>query len=107
MKANAETVSRSFSFGDSLGEGTTVYLSLWVYSESQPGVTVKLASNGQAAEITHLLDNRLGRQWQYTALCLGKRTKDETITVTVHGKELRLYDVRLTRAPYETPENIS
>ena len=107
LKANAETVSRSFSFGDSLGEGTTVYLSLWVYSESQPGVTVKLASNGQAAEITHLLDNRLGRQWQYTALCLGKRTKDETITVTVHGKELRLYDVRLTRAPYETPENIS
>lgn len=97
-------------FSDIFSDPKTIYLSLWVLgctSNSEITISVNIQSGAERGTIEHKVDKKLANKWQYTALCLGKRKKDDTITVTVVGGTVYVDDVRLTRLPYETPEDIA
>lgn len=55
----------------------------------------------------HKVDKRLANKWQYVVLCLGKRKTGDSIKVTVEGSTVYVDEVRLTRLPHETPDDIA
>lgn len=88
----------------------TMYLSLWVLgntSGSENTVSVEIQSDSETGTMEHKVDKRLANKWQYVVLCLGKRKTGDSIKVTVEGSTVYVDEVRLTRLPYETPENIA
>ena len=88
----------------------TMYLSLWVLgntSGSEITVSVEIQSDSETGTMEHKVDKRLANKWQYVVLCLGKRKTGDSIKVTVEGSAVYVDEVRLTRLPYETPENIA
>lgn len=94
---------------DIIGE-TTIYLSLWAATDTNAIATnIKITISGSESwEITHKLDRNLANKWQFAAFCLGKRKVGDIITIEVSNNKGTIYldDVRLTKSPYETPDDI-
>ncbi|MDE7164284.1 MAG: hypothetical protein K2O04_02525 [Clostridiales bacterium] len=98
---------KSYTFHTDKNDGETLYLSMWANSSGRITVTVKIDGARGSGEFTHKLDSGLMNLWQFTAFCLGRVCNDETITIEVAGNDvLFLDDVRLTKAPYETPDDM-
>ena len=88
----------------------TMYLSLWVLgntSGSEITVSVEIQSDSETGTMEHKVDKRLANKWQYVVLCLGKRKTGDSIKVTVEGSTVYVDEVRLTRLPHETPDDIA
>ena len=96
---------------DIFSDPKTIYLSLWVLgsvSGSDITIGVNITSGTEKSAIGQRIDKNLANRWQYIALCLGQRKVGDTITVTVvSNSTIYVDDVRLTRLPYETPEDIA
>ncbi|MBR1677337.1 MAG: carbohydrate ABC transporter substrate-binding protein [Clostridia bacterium] len=93
-----------------ISNSSTIYLSLWVLgnnSNSEIIISVDINSDTETWTLEHKVDKNLPDKWQYVVLCLGKRKIGDTITVTVESSTVYVDEVRLTRLPYETPENIA
>lgn len=93
-----------------IANDTTLYLSLWAsIIGSGSDLIIKIMVDGsESGQLTHKLDKKLDGKWQFTAFCLGKRKIGDKITVQVSSKNtIFLDDVRLTKSPYETPEDIA
>lgn len=94
---------------DKISNNTTVYLSLWAYaptsSETKITLTITDAAN-RSSVFTHSLDKKLNL-WQYTAFSLGKRKIGDKIEIKISSSaKVYLDEVRLVKAPYETPDDI-
>ena len=94
-----------------IDSGTTLYLSLWTIKNSNGSdinLKVTIKSSSETSELIHKLDKNLINQWQFTAFCLGKRKPGDVITVELSsGATIYADDVRLTKLPYETPDDIA
>ena len=101
------TLEKTYTFHTSDPDGTTLYLSLWALAKSGIEINVKIEGARGTGEFTHALDGHLNNKWQFTAFGLGRVSNGERITVTVRGAGLCLDDIRLTKAPYETPDDIA
>ncbi|MDE5593263.1 MAG: hypothetical protein K2I75_04955 [Clostridiales bacterium] len=92
-------------------DGQTTYLSLWVLARGKATITVSISGSRGDGEFSHNLDAALYNKWQFTAFNLGRVANDEKITVRVESaygiEDVYIDDIRLTKAPYETPEDIA
>ncbi|MDE6201767.1 MAG: hypothetical protein K2M47_07855 [Clostridiales bacterium] len=105
--AGNQTLSKTYKEVTSSKNGEIIYLSLWVCASTSSTVSVRISNSDGYRSLSHRLDSGLHDKWQFTAFNLGKVAKDETITVTVSGINICIDDIRLTKAPYETPDDIA
>ncbi len=103
------TLLREYTVNTDASDGETMYLSLWVLSKWRAKITVRISGSRGSGSFSHTLDNKLYGKWQFTAFNLGKVANGEKITVQVKSELEDVYidDIRLTKAPYETPEDIA
>lgn len=95
---------------EEISNNTTIYLSLWVYAPLTSDTEIKviiLDADNQGSYFTHILGKNLD-MWQYTSFSLGKRKIGDRITIEIKNSSEVVYvdDVRFTKSPYETPDNI-
>ena len=100
-------LSKTFSLTSNvIPDDTTVYISFWVQSSAKTNITVKIEQNSESAEFTHSPDE-ITNKWQFVAFCLGKRKTNDKITLSLSSDStIYLDEVRLTKLPYETPDDI-
>lgn len=100
-------LSKTFTLTSSvISDDTTVYISFWVQSSAKTNITVKVEQNSESAEFTHSPDE-VTNKWQFIAFCLGKRKTNDKITLSLSSAStIYLDEVRLTKLPYETPDDI-
>lgn len=100
-------LSKTFTLTSSvISDDTTVYISFWVQSSAKTNITVKVEQNPESAEFTHSPDE-VTNKWQFIAFCLGKRKTNDKITLSLSSAStIYLDEVRLTKLPYETPDDI-
>lgn len=99
-------LSKTFSLKNKISDDTTVYISFWVQSSAKTNITVKVEQNSESAEFTHSPDE-VTNKWQFIAFCLGKRKTNDKITLSLSSAStIYLDEVRLTKLPYETPDDI-
>ena len=105
-------LSKSYRLTSSdIANDTTIYFSLWASTNvNTSAISIKITLDGsKSGEFTHKLDKYLSDKWQFTAFCLGKRKIGDIITVELSCESKTVYidDVRLTKSPYETPEELA
>lgn len=106
------SLSKSYRLTASdIANDTTIYLSLWASTNTNiSAISIKITIEGsESGEFIHKLDKNLFDKWQFTAFCLGKRKVGDVITVEFFCENRTVYidDVRLTKLPYETPEELA
>lgn len=73
---------------------------------ANPEVTVKVSGSDDYT-IQHRFDSSMKDRWQFIAFNLGKRKIGDKISLeTEEDIGVYLDDVRLTKLPYETPDDI-
>ena len=103
------SLSKTYTLDSSkIRNDTTVYLSFWLMpsGSANPEVTVKVSGSDDYT-IQHRFDSSMKDRWQFIAFNLGKRKIGDKISLeTEEDIGVYLDDVRLTKLPYETPDDI-